>query len=98
MEYKNLQVSHICLKRDTEDVWLRVNPILLKGEIAVVEFHDCVKVKIGDGVKHFRDLEYLTDPKIKSLEEEIKELRQDLSLFIIVTNILIIVLAILAVL
>lgn len=85
MAYKNLPVSHICLKRDTEDAWLGVNPILLEGEVAVVDFNDCVKVKIGDGNKHFRDLEYLVDPeKIKILEREINDLKKDMSFYMII--------------
>lgn len=84
----------ICVRRSTESEWLDVNPILMKGEFAIVDFDDCVKVKIGNGDKHFRDLDYLVDPiKIKKLEQEINDLRNDFNIYMIITNILIFILA-----
>lgn len=84
----------ICLRKDTEDAWLSVNPILRKGEIAIVEFNDHNKIKIGDGVRHFRDLDYYEDPRIKSLQGQINHLKMDLCIFASVVYFLITVLAI----
>ena len=54
--------AHIILRNDTIENWLDNNPILLQGELAVVvdKFFDTVKLKIGDGERHFVDLPYVT--------------------------------------
>lgn len=53
--------THICLKRDTLINWVESNPVLLEGEVAVVWLaSDLVKIKIGDGERHFIDLPYVS--------------------------------------
>lgn len=85
MVHTKLPTSHICLKRDTENNFLGVNPIVLKGEVIFVDFDDCVKIKVGDGITHFRDLEYLVDPtEIKRLKREINDLKKDMSFYMII--------------
>lgn len=55
-------------KRDTVTNWETNNPILLKGEIAVVQtLNGMIKIKIGDGVTAFNDLGYVSgdvDPSV----------------------------------
>lgn len=54
--------TRIVLRNDTIENWSVSNPILLQGELAVVvdKFFDTVKLKIGDGERHFADLPYVT--------------------------------------
>ena len=46
------------LRRGTSSAWARVNPVLLYGEPGFEK--DTNKLKIGDGVKAWNDLPYLT--------------------------------------
>ena len=58
--------TRILLRSDILSNWNSVNPVLAKGELAVV-FDPTVtgsrkiRAKIGDGVSHFTDLPYLAD-------------------------------------
>lgn len=54
--------TRIVLRNDTIENWSASNPILLQGELVVVvdKFFDTVKLKIGDGERHFADLPYVT--------------------------------------
>lgn len=47
----------IQLRRATEAEWVRVDPILRKGEPALST--DVYKLKIGDGVKKWSEIDYL---------------------------------------
>ena len=55
-------------KRDTVTNWETNNPILLKGEMAIVQaLNGSIKVKVGDGVTAFNDLAYISgdvDPSV----------------------------------
>lgn len=44
----------------TESNWKTVNPVLLKGELAIES--DTNYVKVGNGANHYKDLPYLTTP------------------------------------
>ncbi len=44
-------------KRDIKENWIQENPVLLDGEIGIEK--DTNKMKIGDGVTKYSDLEYL---------------------------------------
>lgn len=58
--------TRIKQRRDTVDNWTRNNPVLLKGEIAIVEDTDgAIRFKVGDGSKTFSALAY-TDEKLKA--------------------------------
>lgn len=47
-------------KRDTVANWEANNPVLLDGELIVVDTEDgTVKLKIGDGVKTYSELSFL---------------------------------------
>lgn len=48
----------IQLRRATEKEWIDYNPILRLGEPALST--DVYKLKIGDGVRHWRQIPYLT--------------------------------------
>lgn len=53
-------------RRDTAANWTKNNPVLLKGEIAIVEDTDgAIRFKVGDGSKAFSALAY-TDEKLKA--------------------------------
>lgn len=59
-------ISRIKHKYDSEANWIANNPILLKGESAVVDIGDNnVRFKIGNGVDAFVDLPY-TDENLKN--------------------------------
>ena len=61
--------AKLCQRSDTEANWQKHNPVLLKGEIAFSA--DIYNLKIGDGVKAWRDLPYymesLNDDEIIAL-------------------------------
>jgi hypothetical protein len=46
-------------KRDTLANWTNSNPILLNGEIVIVEDGDCALLKRGDGTKNFNQLPFI---------------------------------------
>ena len=49
----------IQIRRDDASVWTSVDPILAQGELGVEL--DTRKVKVGDGVNHWTDIDYLID-------------------------------------
>lgn len=65
MNEKTLK-TRIKQRRDTVANWTQNNPVLLKGEIAIVEDTDgAIRFKVGDGSKTFSALAY-TDEKLKA--------------------------------
>lgn len=49
-------------KTQTETKWNQENPLLLKGEFAIVDVgNDRMRVKIGNGYEHFNDLPYFEE-------------------------------------
>ena len=52
----NVRISH---KKDTEQNWNSNNPILLNGEIALVETIDGIRIKVGNGTDNFQALSYV---------------------------------------
>lgn len=48
----------LILKHDTYQNWTTLNPVLSKGEVTVDTTNN--KLKVGDGVKHWKDLPYST--------------------------------------
>ena len=57
----NIEVDMVN-RRDTEANWQSINPIVANGEQIIVDTANGIKIKIGDGVKHFNDLEYIDKP------------------------------------
>jgi len=54
-------------KRDTEANWTANNPVLLDGEIVLVDMAaGGIRTKIGDGEKAFNDLDY-SDLELRTL-------------------------------
>ena len=51
----------IMFRRDHDYEWERTNPILRDGELVVVYTALGPRYKQGDGKKHFKDLQYVTD-------------------------------------
>lgn len=60
----NIRNFRFCMRRDKLQNWEMINPILMDGEFAVVYSNGYNKLKIGDGISHFNELEYVTDPEI----------------------------------
>lgn len=56
----------IQLRRAVESDWIRLNPILRRGEPALST--DVMGLKVGDGKKHWLELEYLSDNKVKFID------------------------------
>ena len=54
--------ARIKMKRDSEENWNQNNPILLNGEIALVEKQEGIELKIGDGEKQFKEVSYYFPP------------------------------------
>lgn len=48
----------IMQKKDTEANWISANPVLLNGEIILVETPDRVRLKVGDGSSRYLDLPF----------------------------------------
>lgn len=48
-------------KRDLEVNWLKNNPTLLNGEMVFVDTTDGLRMKVGDGVSKFAELDYSSD-------------------------------------
>ena len=46
-------------KRDTDENFKSANPTLLKGEIAIVDAGDEVKIKVGNGTSGYNDLDFV---------------------------------------
>lgn len=58
-------------KRDVESNWRANNPILLNGELCVVDMSDgTVRYKLGDGVNDFSSLPFV-DEELRSLIDAI---------------------------
>ncbi len=55
-------------KRDTHSNWTTNDPVLLDGEIAIVDTSDGeVKLKIGDGTSTYSQLDYICEPNEMSV-------------------------------
>ena len=54
-----VNIPIIVNKINTEAKWLEENPVLLNGEIIAVTFTSGTRLKVGDGMKTFSELEYL---------------------------------------
>lgn len=59
--------ASLILKNATSNEWGILNPILLKGELGIE--NDTKLIKIGDGINHYNDLEYINIP-----ENQLKQL------------------------
>lgn len=65
----------IQLRRATEAEWIEINPILRLGEPAFST--DVNKLKLGDGEKHWLDLEYLGEADYNELIQRIIALEEN---------------------
>ena len=54
--------TRIKMKKDSEENWNQNNPILLNGEIALVEKQEGIELKIGNGEKQFKEVSYYFPP------------------------------------
>lgn len=55
---KNIN-ARIALKRDTDVNWTNYNPVLLNGELILVDIaEDQLRAKIGDGIKTYTQLPF----------------------------------------
>ena len=54
--------TRIKMKKDSEENWNQNNPILLNGEIALVEKQKGIELKIGNGEKQFKEVSYYFPP------------------------------------
>lgn len=67
---KNINVR-IALKRDTSANWTNYNPVLLNGELILVDTAEGqLRVKIGDGIKTYTQLPF-TDEALRALITEV---------------------------
>lgn len=64
--------SRIQNKKDSSADWEINNPILLNGEIAIVETTNGIKMKIGDGLTNYIDLPFFLDNILTEIENKIK--------------------------
>lgn len=56
--------TRIKMKKDSEENWNQNNPILLNGEIALVEKQEGIELKIGNGEKQFKEVSYYFPPPL----------------------------------
>lgn len=62
--------ARVCSKRDTEINWEQSNPILLNGEIIIVDTADGkIRIKTGDGQRKYNELPF-NDEEIKSFMDK----------------------------
>ena len=54
-------MDRVLQRRDTASNWAKFNPVLSEGEIGIV-IDGGKGYKIGDGVTHWNDLEYPSNP------------------------------------
>lgn len=59
--------SRIKQRSDTLQNWTTNNPILLSGELAVVDCGTQIRFKIGDGVKTFNDLKFTDEDQLSTI-------------------------------
>lgn len=60
----NIRIS---LRTDDEKNWVSNNPILNNGELAIVKMaSNNIKIKVGDGIQKFNELQYLNDNLIET--------------------------------
>ena len=64
----------IQLRRATEAEWIEVDPILRLAEPALST--DVYKLKVGDGQKHWSELEYLNDAEFELVISRIEALEE----------------------
>lgn len=62
---KNIN-ARIALKRDTSANWTTQNPIILNGELILVDTDNGLRAKIGDGIKTYTQLPF-TDEALRAL-------------------------------
>lgn len=64
--------ARIRQKRDTAANWTNNNPVLLNGELIVVETATgAIRLKVGDGVKTFNQLPFLDEAIYNSIDSKI---------------------------
>ena len=57
----------IALRTDDEKNWASSNPILKTGELAIVKTaSNNIKMKVGDGIQKFNELQYLNDELVET--------------------------------
>lgn len=78
----NQKVTRIVLRHDTSENWVAINPVLLKGEMALELLENgSVKMKIGNGTAAWQDLAYAStgspsvDPEGGASSAEVEELK-----------------------
>lgn len=70
---KQIFSSRIKLKRDTSKNWESNNPIILNGEIILVDTDNGeLRAKIGDGIKTYSQLRF-NDEVLRNLIEDTRE-------------------------
>jgi hypothetical protein len=62
----NINLQH---RRDTEYNWEISNPILADGELIIVQTAIDRKIKIGNGISHYKDLPFSDSTLISKIEE-----------------------------
>ena len=62
---KNIN-ARIALKRDTSANWTNYNPVLLNGELILVDTDNGLRAKVGDGTKTYTQLPF-TDEALRAL-------------------------------
>ena len=55
----NTNSSYKANRYDTKENWTTANPVLNKGEIVIETDAGKARLKCGDGVNHYNDLEYI---------------------------------------
>lgn len=68
---KNIN-ARIALKRDTSANWTNYNPVLLDGELILVDTDNGLRAKIGDGTKTYTQLPF-TDEALRALITDVDD-------------------------
>lgn len=70
--------TRLRLRKDTLENWSKFNPVLLDGELALVETEDGVKMKLGDGSTAFNNLPWFNQAEEVEINENTFVFEDDL--------------------
>lgn len=58
--------SRVRNQKYTDAIWSQLNPVLLDGEVILVELETGIQIKVGDGVTSYTDLPFI-DGEVREL-------------------------------
>lgn len=73
--------TRIAHKRDSSANWIASNPVLLNGEIIIVDIDDDnVKFKIGDGQKHYDQIPFGDESILNAMDAKMEDYKSTINM------------------